>query len=195
MLSRLSRLSRLTNCLLYLRRPDCIMIMSRLQVFFYSGTNPRFSAIDLASTTGTQKGGVLYYVEARMKVYFYTLSDPTTKEICYVGQTNDPDRRKKQHFDVNATGNLLKLLWVRALTSENLRPVFTIILECDDTSISPKEYEAELIEKYWNRGCPLLNIMSAKNHRNITRKTIYNDYVKRIRSSRFYVEHKMQYYE
>jgi hypothetical protein len=44
-----------------------IIIMSRLQGFFYSDTYCRFSAKALASTTGTQEGGNMYYVEAEMK--------------------------------------------------------------------------------------------------------------------------------
>jgi len=129
-----------------------------------------------------------------MKVYFYTLSDPITEEICYVGQTNNPVARAKQHKDLgHIGGNFLKFLWIGALHRKGLEPKFTVIYETDDNDVfwKPTKLEAEFIEEYWQMGEPLLNVSSAKKHRSHKK---YPEYIKRISNARFYQVHGFNWY-
>jgi len=63
------------------------------------------------------------------KIYIYTLSDPKTKHIRYIGQTNNPKIRYYKHiYDAKLNGKKNKRCsWVKSLLIENKRPVLDII--------------------------------------------------------------------
>ena len=63
--------------------------------------------------------------------YIYALIDPITKEICYVGKTNNPQSRYAQHTSnpENWTGNGGKSVWVDSLNQINELPVM-YVLDC-----------------------------------------------------------------
>lgn len=89
-----------------------------------------------------------------MKVYIYSLSDPRSGEICYVGKSTNPRTRLYQHVsDLRGGG---KSAWIQELRSLHLRPVLDILEE----SIIE---EWEQSERWWIAylkfiGCPLLNL-------------------------------------
>ena len=74
------------------------------------------------------------------KGYIYSLIDPRTKEIRYIGSTTTPKARLTQHL--SESNNIKKFNWIQSLLSENLKPILNII-ECVNVS--------NLIEReqYW----------------------------------------------
>jgi len=63
-------------------------------------------------------------------VYIYTLSHPITNEVRYVGKTINIKRRYKQHlYDKRKT---YKANWVRSLKNNGLKPILTIVEECEN---------------------------------------------------------------
>lgn len=90
-----------------------------------------------------------------MPGYIYTLSDPRTQKIRYVGQTTNLDSRYKQHCD-KIKGHP-KDLWVKELKQENLLPIMTILEHVDKTQ------DLSYREKWWiaigqAHGWELLNV-------------------------------------
>ena len=89
-----------------------------------------------------------------MKISIYTLKDPSTNEVRYVGQTNDPKRRLSRHINNSRAFKDKRHIsnWIRSLTSV---PIMDIIEVC--------EYSMRNIrENYWinyykDQGCDLCN--------------------------------------
>jgi hypothetical protein len=69
-----------------------------------------------------------------MKTYIYTLSDPTTNKIRYVGKTVNPKRRLSQHVqDAKYFPNRTRTLnWIKSLLLKNIKPIMTVIEECEN---------------------------------------------------------------
>jgi len=68
-------------------------------------------------------------------VFIYTLCDPITKDIKYVGQTTDIERRFRDHISSSINKNsksydTYKSRWIRKLLNNGLHPVINIIEEC-----------------------------------------------------------------
>lgn len=75
--------------------------------------------------------------------YIYTLTDPSTMEIRYVGQTNEPKRRFNDHISSSINENsesydTYKARWVRKVLNDNLIPIMDIIDSCDSLEESNK---------------------------------------------------------
>lgn len=60
------------------------------------------------------------------KTYIYTLSDPITNEIRYVGKTDYPGRRYKHHLN-SRLNNTYKEQWIFGLKKKGLIPKFEIL--------------------------------------------------------------------
>jgi hypothetical protein len=65
-----------------------------------------------------------------MNIYIYTLSDPQTGEIRYIGQTSNPKNRIKSHLQENSFSR--KSNWVRSLKLKGLIVIMDIIDICDE---------------------------------------------------------------
>lgn len=77
------------------------------------------------------------------KIYIYTLSDPFTNEIRYVGKTNDINKRLVDHCKkCNLKNNSYKNNWIELLLSKNKKPKIEILDEVFDD-------EWQFLEKYW----------------------------------------------
>lgn len=80
--------------------------------------------------------------------YIYSLSDPITDEIKYIGQTDNIQRRFNKHIN-NSTNknsdeyNTYKSRWIRKLLESNLEPIMGIIEEVETL------YESNKQEKFW----------------------------------------------
>jgi hypothetical protein len=75
-----------------------------------------------------------------MKVYIYTLSDPITKEVRYVGKSVNPKKRLDNHLHVKKKQHCS--CWIQSLKSKALKPEFSII------EITDKDNWIER-ERYW----------------------------------------------
>ncbi len=78
-----------------------------------------------------------------MIIYIYTLSDPTTNIVKYVGKTINPKIRYRTYIKQakNGTRNNLVINWVKSLLKLDLKPNMEIIDEIDG--------EWEWLEQYW----------------------------------------------
>lgn len=79
------------------------------------------------------------------KIYIYTLSNPITKEIRYVGKTKSIKRRLQSHIDYARNPKRKRRYvsdWILGLLNQNLKPIITIIDETDENSWVTRE-------RYW----------------------------------------------
>lgn len=93
--------------------------------------------------------------------YIYTLSDPSTMEIRYVGQTNEPKRRFNDHISSSINENsesydTYKARWVRKLVNNNSLPIMNIVDSCNSFEESNK-LERIYVENLTNDGFRLTN--------------------------------------
>lgn len=94
-------------------------------------------------------------MEKMMKIdgFIYSLSDPDTKEIRYIGQTIDIKGRYSSHC--NTFYNDYKSNWIKSLRNNSKLPLMTILLTCDSNMLN---YYEELIIKKYRESCKLTNI-------------------------------------
>ena len=87
----------------------------------------------------------------------YTLSDPETKQVRYVGWTTNLKSRLKWHISDAKTraGKQHKRHWVKSLLNKNLKPLMDTI----ETGIGDgwQEIEKRWIKHYRDDGCSLVN--------------------------------------
>lgn len=93
--------------------------------------------------------------------YIYTLSDPSTMEIRYVGQTNDPKRRFNDHISssINESSDsyeTYKARWIRKVISNNLSPIMNIIDTCNSIEESNR-LERDYVDRFTTEGVKLTN--------------------------------------
>lgn len=80
-----------------------------------------------------------------MKITFYTLAHPVTKEIRYVGRTQNILRiRLNGHTSEGMKSKTYRGNWIRSLAKEGLKPIIEEI-----ETIEASWDESHLIEKYW----------------------------------------------
>lgn len=96
-----------------------------------------------------------------MRHYIYTLSDPRTKVIRYVGKTNNPQVRFSMHMCEKR--NTHKNNWIRQLKSLGLKPVMEIIETIDCTADEWADRERFWIAHFRQMGLPLTNLDSGGN--------------------------------
>jgi len=61
-----------------------------------------------------------------MICYIYTLSDPRTNQVRYVGKTIDPKERYRGHKK-DKKGNTYRVNWIMSLKKQSLVPIFEVI--------------------------------------------------------------------
>jgi hypothetical protein len=86
----------------------------------------------------------------------YVLSDPNTGEPCYVGQTNNPERREYEHT-VDTKGSKRKVEWIAGLVHEGKEPIFSIYKEVYGSDADLSRDERETIKTLRDVGYDLLN--------------------------------------
>lgn len=62
-----------------------------------------------------------------METYIYILIDPTTNEIRYVGKSNNPKNRLKNHLNFSKSDQTHKRNWLSKLKKQGLKPIIEII--------------------------------------------------------------------
>jgi hypothetical protein len=93
--------------------------------------------------------------------YIYSLSDPITNDIKYIGQTNNIQRRFNRHINNSINKNsdeyeTHKSRWIRKLLENNLKPIIEVIEEVETLGESNKQ-EIFWIKKLTNEGLKLTN--------------------------------------
>jgi hypothetical protein len=89
------------------------------------------------------------------KVFIYTIADPLTGLVRYVGKTKNTKERFRKHLTAN--GNCYKSKWIKGLKSKGLVPLFEIIDECEESEWAAKE--RFYIRLFKSVGAKLLNMM------------------------------------
>lgn len=87
-----------------------------------------------------------------MEIAIYTLAHPTTKEVRYIGQTNNIVRRLKKHLKTAESSTRHISNWIRSLPSP---PILTVIETCE-VSVR-NEREQYWIDYYKSQGYELCN--------------------------------------
>ena len=95
----------------------------------------------------------------------YALIDPRDNGVRYVGLTEYPDERLKQH--IQRDGNIPKRQWITELSQLGLSPLMQTI-EIVQTLSAAFEREGHWIHHYIHAGAKLVNIRSpySINHSN-----------------------------
>lgn len=106
--------------------------------------------------------------------YLYQLLDPETKEIRYIGQTQNPKRRYRQHITEVANNKTHKINWIFSLNSKGLKPEM-FVFKCLSVEELTKQ-EDYYINFYKEQGCKLTNSVRPRRLDNIT-KDKYSDYI------------------
>lgn len=93
------------------------------------------------------------------KNYIYALKDPRDEQIYYIGKTNNPRARYKQHLK-DSDVNKYKVAWLEELRKEELKPEMAIL---DTVGEDWEECETAWIEKGTRKGWPLTNIVHCRS--------------------------------
>jgi hypothetical protein len=72
-----------------------------------------------------------------MKYYIYILKHPTTNEVRYVGQTNNPKLRYNSHNSPSTYTHNEN--WIRGLKELKLKPIMEVIDECNEINVDETE--------------------------------------------------------
>lgn len=83
----------------------------------------------------------------------YVMADPNTGEVFYVGETNNAQRRKEQHFEGS---DQLSGFKVKALKAVGKEPIFKVIEHCQSDEAALMA-EISWIRHFLSIGAPLLN--------------------------------------
>ena len=87
------------------------------------------------------------------KNIIYSLSCPITNDVVYIGRTTRPDERYLAHISMAKTGRCKNRKmgdWILSLFDKGLKPIFTILLECERHELAT--YEKKFIHEYLPTG-------------------------------------------
>jgi group I intron endonuclease len=73
------------------------------------------------------------------KVYIYSLSDPITDEVRYIGKTIRPKQRYKEHIRNSKDKKTYSNCWINSLIKDGLKPILSILEECDESNWIERE--------------------------------------------------------
>lgn len=85
-----------------------------------------------------------------MKGYIYTLSDPITNQVRYIGQTRNIENRLNMHLERCVLSNTHKNSWISSLLKQNYIPIIEILEECDIQDMNFLEIFYISLFKSWN---------------------------------------------
>ena len=100
-------------------------------------------------------------MEKNLKIQFiYSLNDPITNEIRYIGKTGNIEDRYKRHLSKcyldKYDKNTYKSNWIKSLIKIGLKPTINIIQECNIENVN--ELEIYWINKFKIDGIKLTNL-------------------------------------
>ena len=74
-----------------------------------------------------------------MKLFIYSLIDPITNEVRYVGKTYNPEKRYKQHIYKSKIGKTHRDFWIQKLIKIGQKPIINVIEECNEENWMVRE--------------------------------------------------------
>ena len=101
-------------------------------------------------------------------IYIYSLKNPITNEIRYIGKTGNLHRRLQNHISHSKTLNSRIGNWIKSLIKENLLPIIDIIEICDDSNWEKREIY--WIQYYKDLGFNLVNFRKGGNEPPVIKK-------------------------
>lgn len=90
-------------------------------------------------------------------VIIYTLSDPDSGQVMYVGKSVNPTKRLKSHVS-NCDGGVQKRKWVAELKSLGKQPIMNIV-DIVENGDDWRTREKEWIHRYFAENPKLLNVI------------------------------------
>lgn len=81
--------------------------------------------------------------------YIYTLTDPNTLQVRYVGKTINPEERFKRHR-LDKKGCNLRINWIKSLRAMDLFPIFEVVDVVDNAQWEFWEQHWITLFKSWN---------------------------------------------
>lgn len=87
--------------------------------------------------------------------YIYTLTDPNTQKVRYIGKAKNPKDRYSNHINKSRDKNTHKRNWINKLRKNNQKPILEVIEET--TNDKWKEREKFWIKYYLDKGNKLVN--------------------------------------
>jgi hypothetical protein len=129
-----------------------------------------------------------------MITFIYGLVCPISNEIRYIGKSNDPQRRLKDHLIDFRGVELGKAMWIRDLKMKNLKPELLIL---DEINIEDWEYWEKFYISYFRGiGANILNTkpggngLSIANHMTFKKgQHPWNKGLKKLKEKRYGIIH------
>lgn len=117
-------------------------------------------------------------------IAIYSLSDPRNNAVRYIGQSNDPSRRIKQHL-LHTHNNSGLIAWIWELNRQGLTPKMEVlkVVHCLDAD----KAEAAAIRFFRGQNAPLLNLsdpLRANTKGNNMARAEWEVQIARIREAR-----------
>ena len=97
----------------------------------------------------------MLYICGMKTTFIYCLIDPRDNQIRYIGKSNNPEQRLKNHCNPARYRPTYKFNWIRKLKQLKLKPILKILEEVDIEIW--KQKEKYWIEFYKNEECNLVN--------------------------------------
>lgn len=115
-----------------------------------------------------------------METFIYTLSDPISGEIKYVGKSINPEDRYRKHISEakNSKHNNHKINWLKSLSNKNLKPTLCIIDEIIGDWVWLEEY---WISQFKTWGFNLVNSTDGGENPPSWKGCTHSDEYKKIR--------------
>ena len=110
----------------------------------------------------------MLYLYTMETIYIYSLKNPITNEIRYIGKTGNLHRRLQNHISHSKTLNTRIGNWIKSLIKENLLPIIQVIEECNENNWEEKEIY--WIQYYKDLGCNLVNFRKGGNEPPVIKK-------------------------
>jgi group I intron endonuclease len=86
-----------------------------------------------------------------IKLFIYSLTDPITNEIRYIGKSYNPIKRLKEHIYHSSFGKTHRDYWLRNLLKNNQKPILNILEECNSENwIIREQYYISLFSNLTN---------------------------------------------
>ena len=76
------------------------------------------------------------------KIYIYSLKDPETDEVRYIGKTTNINKRLRAHITRSKTNTYHSARWIKSLINKGLKPNIELVEECTESNWVERE-------KFW----------------------------------------------